>query len=102
MPDPKKQPCPHNAFVGCMYPSQCDRCGWNPVVEKKRQKKAIREMKLRYQDMKPCPWCGSESFFVDQDENGWYVECNGCLSQGPRAETQEKAEKVWNRRANHG
>lgn len=53
------------------------------------------------ENLKPCPWCGSESFFVDRDENGWYVECNGCLSQGPRAETQEKAEKAWNRRANH-
>ena len=32
MSNPQKQPCPHNDGVGCMYQSQCDRCGWNPVV----------------------------------------------------------------------
>lgn len=36
----EKITCPHNAGVDCL-PSQkcCDRCGWNPEVEKDRLKK---------------------------------------------------------------
>lgn len=50
------------------------------------------------EDLPGCPFCGSESFFVDRDSEGWYVECNACLAEGPRAETQAEAERNWSRR----
>lgn len=28
--------CPHNVGVLCAY-QECDKCGWNPEVEKKRK-----------------------------------------------------------------
>ena len=33
---PVEKVCQHNAWVLCMD-KQCDRCGWNPVVEQARK-----------------------------------------------------------------
>ena len=45
-----------------------------------------------------CPFCGSENLLIDRDSEGWFVECNGCLAEGPREETQAEAECRWARR----
>ena len=50
------------------------------------------------EDLPECPFCGSENLLVDRDSEGWYVECNGCLAEGPRAPTQAEAERQWCRR----
>lgn len=47
------------------------------------------------EDLPECPFCGSENLLVDRDSEGWYVECNGCLAEGPRAPTQAEAERKW-------
>ena len=47
------------------------------------------------EDLPGCPFCGSENLLIDRDSGGWYVECNGCLAEGPRAETQAEAERRW-------
>lgn len=50
-------------------------------------------------ELMACPWCRSTCLNEDFDEEGWYVECNGCLARGPVADTPEEAEAAWNRRA---
>lgn len=47
------------------------------------------------EDLPGCPFCRSENLLIDRDREGWYVECNGCLAEGPRAETQAEAERRW-------
>ena len=32
-------PCRFNFFVDCEKKDNCDHCGWNPIVHKKRIKK---------------------------------------------------------------
>lgn len=49
-------------------------------------------------ELEPCPFCGCESIYVDVDSEGYYLECNICLAQGPRKETQLEAERAWNGR----
>ena len=51
------------------------------------------------EDLPSCPFCGSENLLIDRDSEGWFVECNGCLAEGPRAETQAEAERRWARRS---
>jgi hypothetical protein len=46
-------------------------------------------------DLPECPFCGSENLLIDQDSEGWFVECNGCMAEGPRAPTQDEAERRW-------
>ena len=50
------------------------------------------------EDLPDCPFCGSENLLIDRDSEGWYVECNGCLAEGPRAENQAEAEHRWSNR----
>lgn len=33
---PKELQCPFNAWVKCPEKNNCQKCGWNPVVEKER------------------------------------------------------------------
>ena len=47
------------------------------------------------EDLPSCPFCGSDNLLVDRDSEGWYLECNGCLAEGPRAKTQAEAERKW-------
>lgn len=46
-----KNPCPHNEGVACPPSGKknCDTCGWNPVVAKRRSLKNAR-LKGRKQD----------------------------------------------------
>ena len=53
-------------------------------------------------ELKPCPFCGSESFIFDVNNDGVAVECNGCLAHGPRATGAYGAEQAWNRRTPDG
>ena len=46
-------------------------------------------------DLPGCPFCGSDNLLVERDSEGWYLECNGCLAEGPRAKTQAEAELKW-------
>lgn len=43
--------CPHNEGV-CCHPvvNKCDRCGWNPAVEKARNAQIKRDMKLFFKE----------------------------------------------------
>lgn len=50
------------------------------------------------EDLPSCPFCGSDNLLVDRDSEGWYLECNGCLAEGPRAKTQAEAERRWSGR----
>lgn len=44
------------------------------------------------EQIKPCPFCGSENLFV-----GWcYVTCNNCHTAGPFAANKEEAVNLWN------
>lgn len=46
---------------------------------------------------KPCPFCGGEPFFMDND--GWYwVRCRKCGVETPGSDIKEIAENQWNRR----
>lgn len=48
---------------------------------------------------KPCPFCGGEPFFMDND--GWYwVRCRKCGVETPGSDIIEIAENQWNRRVN--
>lgn len=50
------------------------------------------------EDLPGCPFCGSDNLLVDRDSEDWYLECNSCLAEGPRAPTQAEAERSWTRR----
>lgn len=54
-------------------------------------------------ELKPCPFCGSECWFV-KDESGAYVECmNGfCGSSSGKFVLRNQAIAAWNRRAGGG
>ena len=41
------QNCPFNGAVVCADRNGCDRCGWNPDVEKKRKKRIMQDPKGR-------------------------------------------------------
>lgn len=49
---------------------------------------------------KPCPFCGGEPFFMDND--GWYwVRYRKCGVETPGSDIKEIAENQWNRRVKH-
>jgi Lar family restriction alleviation protein len=59
---------------------------------------------LADQELKPCPFCGSEelgSFSVDDpesDENYEQVTCDGCDMMGPESLNREQSAAKWNHR----
>lgn len=63
--------------------------GWTPPV--------------RSSDLKPCPFCRSnEQIIVSGDSLGetYWVECGGCLCEGPWSKTKVNAVEAWNNRTN--
>ena len=56
-------------------------------------------------ELKPCPFCGSETLEMDkedgQDFNSWYITCYNCDCQGVSryGMTRDEAIKAWNMRA---
>lgn len=52
--------------------------------------------------LKPCPFCGSRSVYVEQIGSGGYFNicCGNCLANVPLSSSREIAVYAWNRRAN--
>lgn len=53
--------------------------------------------------LKPCPFCGGDSAFIENseiDKSGafFYVECSACRGCSAWAQGEEKAANVWNTR----
>lgn len=57
-------------------------------------------------EIKPCPFCASQSTYATVMNNYVYVACNGCGASGPAIEfnvlnlkvAKERAIQLWNRR----
>lgn len=43
-----------------------------------------------------CPFCRTKNSFVKYEEETFFVECKGCLANGPASSTKEDAIKYWN------
>ena len=53
------------------------------------------------EELKPCPFCGSEAEMLNYSENEWLVRCPACDGMVERwRETEAEAIEQWNRRAN--
>lgn len=52
-----------------------------------------------------CPFCGCNkamTWHIGHYDKPWVVECMDCSAQGPHAETEEEAIRLWNRRYING
>ena len=50
------------------------------------------------EEIKPCPFCGSEDVEVFSNYGRYFVTCCDCGSEGPNKEGKEEAIKGWNQR----
>ncbi|MBD5585809.1 MAG: restriction alleviation protein, Lar family [Clostridia bacterium] len=52
------------------------------------------------QDIKPCPFCGSNDIrcFYNESEDTYFVFCNECAIRTAKYPTREQALQVWNKR----
>ncbi|EIY6216233.1 type I toxin-antitoxin system endodeoxyribonuclease toxin RalR, partial [Escherichia coli] len=51
---------------------------------------------MRYDDVKPCPFCGCPSVTV-KDISGYYrAKCNGCESRTGYGGSEKEALERWN------
>lgn len=58
-------------------------------------------MILMPEELKPCPFCGEKDFLEETELDGGRttcVWCNHCGSQGPYADNEKIAKKLWNKR----
>lgn len=55
----------------------------------------------------PCPFCGGDSYYDDQDQlkiihdmvaSEWFVYCNSCEARGSFAWNKKLAIRQWNKR----
>lgn len=53
-------------------------------------------------ELKPCPFCCGNNLKICDWYVACWVECLGCFTEGPSAETPEEAIEVWNRRVEDG
>ena len=116
----KEIPCEYNEGVFCIT-RNCDTCGWNPEVEKKRKERLEKEHGRA--ELKPCPFCGGSVTIAKGGDNSmlwWFItrgngenKCNCRLfmeseSFPVNASFDEKVQKkqdlieAWNRRAEDG
>ena len=52
------------------------------------------------EELKPCPFCGSDKVCVEENDWGWMVMfCRTCRCNGPEAATREEAIAKANERA---
>lgn len=59
-----------------------------------------RRRDRRMEELKPCPFCGSDKAKIEELEDSFNVQCGNysCLAYGPDGETREKAIEAWNKR----
>jgi len=49
----------------------------------------------------PCPFCKCNkvtSWHIGHYDKPWVIECLKCSAQGPHADTEDEAFKLWNKR----
>jgi len=50
-------------------------------------------------ELKPCPFCGSEDLYTKQHAGMFSIECNECVAEGPPNTTGiHAAIAAWNKR----
>ena len=50
------------------------------------------------EEIKPCPFCGSEDVEVFPNYGHYFAACCDCGSEGPNKERKEEAIRKWNQR----
>jgi Lar family restriction alleviation protein len=52
--------------------------------------------------LKPCPFCGGTSLYLDQigidNAMEYFICCRGCYCEGPTGAIREQARQWWNER----
>lgn len=51
------------------------------------------------EELKPCPFCGSDDVEALDMEGKHYVACYDCALEGPFHDSRAEAVAAWNRRA---
>ncbi|HGG6426314.1 TPA: type I toxin-antitoxin system endodeoxyribonuclease toxin RalR [Salmonella enterica subsp. enterica serovar Kottbus] len=54
---------------------------------------------MRYDDVKPCPFCGCPSVTVKAISRYYRAKCNGCEARSGFEDSKASALIRWNRRA---
>ena len=54
---------------------------------------------FKMNEIKPCPFCGSNSLIIESNNSYFRINCGKCECHGPKEDTYEKAISAWNRRA---
>ena len=52
------------------------------------------------EDLKPCPFCGSEAKLVNKNEF-WIVDCAECFASSRWCDSKKEAIDAWNRRTDN-
>lgn len=50
-------------------------------------------------ELKPCPFCGNPGVEVWDEEDYWFVNCEGCETNGPASFGKQAAIQKWNCRS---
>lgn len=59
----------------------------------------IKEVNIKMEKLKPCPFCGGENIFIMDDMCGLnWASCSSCLTDGPVKNTEKEAVMAWNKR----
>lgn len=53
-------------------------------------------------DLKPCPFCGSETITIDSNGLAIWAHCVRCGCRSGLRKTEQEAKRAWNRRENPG
>ena len=51
------------------------------------------------EELKPCPFCGSDDVVVEETDTSGYVRCRGCGAEGGLRYSHDEAAAAWNSRA---